>query len=172
MVDVRALAESFLAFPLKVVFAAGKLDLLAAVMAQIDLNRRLDDSRRAIADGHGILADATCFAALRDRALRQVSRSSRPVQPVAVLFAPSVDAALVALVDQFDTDSVSALLDFLESIQPRLVDSLGMLPEAESVFQGRVRLLPIEGWVFLYEYYPAAREVHVLDMIAAGRNWR
>lgn len=73
MEDMRALADSFLADPLKADVAAGKLDLLDAVMAQIDLNRRLDASRRAIADGDGVVADATYFAALRDRALRRVS---------------------------------------------------------------------------------------------------
>lgn len=40
------------------------------------------------------------------------------------------------------------------------------------MFQGRVRMFPVEGYVFLYEYDPGASEVHVLDMIAPGRNWR
>lgn len=73
MEDVRALADSFLAEPLKADVAAGKLGLLDAVMAQIDLNRRLEASRQAIAEGEGIVADATYFAGLRDRALRRIS---------------------------------------------------------------------------------------------------
>ena len=48
MDDERALADSCLADPLKADVAAGKLGLLDAVMAQIDLNQRLDASRRAI----------------------------------------------------------------------------------------------------------------------------
>jgi len=43
---VRALADTFLAPPLKADVAAGKLDLLDALMAQIDLNRRLKAGRQ------------------------------------------------------------------------------------------------------------------------------
>lgn len=94
------------------------------------------------------------------------------MQPVSVLFAPSVDAALGALVDHVDTDSLPALLDFIERIQTRLLETLGTFPESGPVFQGTVRMYPVEGYVFLYEYNPSACEVHVLDMIAPGRNWR
>ena len=45
-------------------------------------------------------------------------------------------------------------------------------PEAGPVFQGRVRMFPVEGYVFLYEHDPADGDVHVLDMIAPGQNWR
>lgn len=70
MEDVRAFADTFLAAPLK---AAGKLDLLDALMAQVDLNRRLEAGRKAIAAGDGIGADATYFASPRNHALRRVS---------------------------------------------------------------------------------------------------
>lgn len=73
MEDVRALADSFLAEPLKAEVASGKLALLDAVMVQIDLNRRLEAGRKAISEGDGIVADATYFASLPDRALRRVS---------------------------------------------------------------------------------------------------
>jgi hypothetical protein len=94
------------------------------------------------------------------------------MQPVIVLFAPEVDAALVELIDHVDVDSIPTVLDFLERVQGRLVKTLSTLPEAGPVFHGRVRMLPVEGYVFLYEHHPAANEVHVLDMIAPGRNWR
>jgi len=73
MEDIRALADSFLAAPLKADVEAGKIGLLDALMAQVDLNRRLDAGRQAIAAGDGIVVDATYFAGLRDRALRRVS---------------------------------------------------------------------------------------------------
>lgn len=73
MENVRALADTFLAEPLKADVAAGTIGLLDALMAQVDLNRRLKADRTAIAAGDGIVADATYFAALRDRALRRVS---------------------------------------------------------------------------------------------------
>ena len=73
MEDVRALADSFLAGPLKAEVVAGKLNLLDALMAQVDLNRRLEAGRKAIVEGDGIVADATYFTNLRDRALRRVS---------------------------------------------------------------------------------------------------
>jgi hypothetical protein len=92
--------------------------------------------------------------------------------PVTVLFAPSVDAALVALIDFVDTDEIPTVLAFLERIQTRLVETLSTFLEAGSAFQGTVRMFPVEGYVFLCEYHPAQGEVHVLDMIAPGRNWR
>ena len=92
--------------------------------------------------------------------------------PVTVLFAPGVDAALVEFIDHVDVDSIPTVLDFLERIQARLVKTLSTLPEAGPVFQGRVRMFPVEGYVFLYEHHPDANEVHVLEMIAPGRNWR
>lgn len=73
MEDVRALADTFLAAPLKADVASGKLDLLDALMAQVDRNRRLEAGRKAITEGEGIVADAAYFANLRDRALRRVS---------------------------------------------------------------------------------------------------
>ena len=94
------------------------------------------------------------------------------MQPATVLFAPGVDAALVEFIDHVDVDSIPTVLDFLERIQARLVKTLSTLPEAGSVFQGKVRMFSVEGYVFLYEHHPAANEVHVLDMVAPGRNWR
>ena len=89
-----------------------------------------------------------------------------------VLFAPEVDAALVELIEHVNVDSIPTVLDFLERIQTRLVKTLSTLPEAGPVFQGKVRMFPVDGYVFLYEYHPDTNEVHVLDMIAPGRNWR
>ena len=60
----------------------------------------------------------------------------------------------------------------LERTQTRLVKTLGTLPEAVPVFQGNVRMFPVDEYVFLYEHHPASNEVHVLDMIAPGRSWR
>ncbi len=72
MEDIRALADSFLAAPLKADIEAGKIALLDALMVQVDLNRRLEAARQEIGAGDGIVADATYFASLRDRALRRV----------------------------------------------------------------------------------------------------
>lgn len=73
MEDVRALADTFLAPPLKADVAAGKLNLLDALMAQVDLNWRLEAGRKAIVEGDGHVADETYFASLQDRTLRCVS---------------------------------------------------------------------------------------------------
>jgi len=94
------------------------------------------------------------------------------MQDVTVLFAPGVDAALVELIDHVDSDSIPTVLNFLERIHARLVQTLCAFPEAGPVFQGAVRIFPVEGYVFLYEHRPAEGEIHVLDMIAPGRNWR
>jgi len=94
------------------------------------------------------------------------------MQPVTVLFAPRVDAALLELIDYVNVDSIPTVLDFLERIQGRLVETLSTFPDAGPVFQGEVRMFPVEGYVFLYEHHAVAHEVHVLDMIAPGRKWR
>ena len=94
------------------------------------------------------------------------------MSPATVLFAPGVDAALVEIIDHVDVDSIPTVLDFLERIQTRLARTLSEFPEAGGVFQGEVRMFPVEGYVFFYEHHAAAHEVHVLDLIAPGRNWR
>jgi hypothetical protein len=94
------------------------------------------------------------------------------MQLIIVLFAPAVDAALVELIDHVDVDSIASVLDFLDRIQSRLVQTLSTFPEAGAIFQGEVRMFPVDGYVFLYENHPSKGEVHVLDMIAPGRNWR
>lgn len=94
------------------------------------------------------------------------------MQSTTVLFAPRVDAALVEVIDYVDVDSIPAVLDFLERLQTRMIETLSTFPEAGPGFQGAVRLFPVEGYVFLYEHHPVAGEIHVLDMIAPGRNWR
>jgi hypothetical protein len=94
------------------------------------------------------------------------------MQPATVLFAPAVDAALVEIIDHVDVDRIPTVLDFLERIQKRLVETLSTFPEAGPVFQGEVRMFPLESYVFLYEHRPSIGEVHVLNMITPGRNWR
>jgi hypothetical protein len=94
------------------------------------------------------------------------------MQTVTVLFAPAVDAALVELIDHVDVDTIPTVLDFLERIQTRLVQTLSAFPEAGPVFQGAVRMFSVEGYVFLYEPHTDRGEVHVLDLIGPRRNWR
>ena len=89
-----------------------------------------------------------------------------------VLFAPSVDAALTNMIDYVETDDLPAVLNFLEELQTRLVHTLSTHPEGGAPFQGTVRMFAIRGYTFLYEYHGEANEVHVLDMIAPGQNWR
>jgi len=73
MQDVQALADDFLAEPLKADVLAGKLKVVDALMSQISINKRLAASRKAIAEGRGIVADADYFAGLRERALARTS---------------------------------------------------------------------------------------------------
>ena len=94
------------------------------------------------------------------------------MQPVTVLFAPEVDAALVNLIDHVDVDRIPTVLDFLERIQGRWVETFSTVSEAGPIFQGEMRMFPVEGHVFLYEHHPSKGGAHVLDMIAPGRNWR
>lgn len=70
--DVRALAGDFLAEPLKAEVADGTRSVLDALMAQIEINRRLEASRKAIAGGQGVVGDDTYFKALRERALVRI----------------------------------------------------------------------------------------------------
>lgn len=89
-----------------------------------------------------------------------------------VLFAPSVDAALLDLIDYVELDRVPTVIAFLERIQNRLVATLSTFPEAGSPFQANIRLFVVEGYSFLYEYHPDKGEVHVLEMKAPGIDWR
>lgn len=89
-----------------------------------------------------------------------------------VIFGPEVDAAILALIDYVALDEIPVVLDFLGRIQERLVNTLSLFPEGGSRFQGNVRMQTVEKYTFLYEYHQDTNEVHVLDMMAPGQNWR
>ena len=89
-----------------------------------------------------------------------------------VIFGPGVDAAITYLIDYVDIDDLPTVITFLERIQTRLVNTLATLPEGGSRFQGTVRMMVVEKYTFLYEYHASLNEVHVLEMIAPGKDWR
>jgi len=73
MEDIHSLASAFLADPLKEDVAAGRINVIEAMMQQISLNKRLEANRQAIAAGRGVLADEKYFDSLRKRALSRTS---------------------------------------------------------------------------------------------------
>ena len=73
MEDIHALAEVFLAEPLKAEVAEGQQNVIDAIMAQIRINTRLEQARADIAEGRGKLADTGYFDALRARAQARMS---------------------------------------------------------------------------------------------------
>lgn len=73
MEDVRALADAFLSEPLRAEVEQGKRPVVEALMAQLAINKRLEASRQAIAEGRGLLADESYFQSLRERALSRQS---------------------------------------------------------------------------------------------------
>jgi hypothetical protein len=89
-----------------------------------------------------------------------------------VFLGPEVDAAILALIDYVELDEIPAVLNFLDRIQERLVNTLSTFPEGGSRFQGNVRMKVVEKYTFLYEYHADTNEVHVLDMKGPGLDWR
>lgn len=89
-----------------------------------------------------------------------------------VIFGPMVDTAIIDLIDYVEPSDIPKVLNFIESIQNRLVKTLSTAPEGGSRFQGPVRSFVVEGYVFLYQYHSDLNEVHVLEMNAPGQNWR
>jgi|AntRauTorckE5430_2_1112549.scaffolds.fasta_scaffold01120_6 hypothetical protein len=89
-----------------------------------------------------------------------------------VFLGPEVDAAILALIDYVEVDEIPAVLNFLDRIQERLVNTLSTFPEGGSRFQGNVRMKVVEKYAFLYEYHADTNEVHVLDMKGPGLDWR
>ncbi len=73
MEDIRALAHAFLAEPLKADVEAERLNVIEAIMAQVDLNKRLTANRKAISEGRGVVADDAYFEKLRARAEARIS---------------------------------------------------------------------------------------------------
>lgn len=71
--DVNALADAFLAEPIKAEVAEGKRSVLDALVAQIEINKRLEASRAAISEGRGVVADEAYFDELRARAQSRLS---------------------------------------------------------------------------------------------------
>lgn len=89
-----------------------------------------------------------------------------------ILLAPEVDAAILRLIDYVDPSEIRDVLTFLEGIQQRMARLLSDFPESGARFQGGVRFLALEGYTFLYEYHADTNEVHVLDLMMLGQNWR
>lgn len=89
-----------------------------------------------------------------------------------VIFAPSVDAAILDMIDYVDVTDIPTVIAFVERIQKRLVGTLSTFPEGGSPFQAGIRLFVVDGYSFLYEYHPDSNEVHVLEMKAPGIDWR
>lgn len=89
-----------------------------------------------------------------------------------IILAPEVDGAILRLIDHVDPSEIPDVLNFLEGIHQRMVRTLSDFPEAGAPFQGRVRFLALEGYTYLYEYHEDTNEVHVLDLMMPGQNWR
>ena len=73
MEDLKALGEHFLAEPIRQDVEQGRMSLLEALMAQVNLNKRLEANRKAISEGRGVVADDAYFDRLRQRALARQS---------------------------------------------------------------------------------------------------
>jgi len=80
--------------------------------------------------------------------------------------------AILRLIDYVDPSEIPGVLHFIEQIQERMAKALSTFPEAGAPFQGRVRFLAVDGYTFLFEYHEEANEVHVLDLMMPGQNWR
>lgn len=89
-----------------------------------------------------------------------------------IILAPEVDGAILRLIDHVDPSEIPDVLNFLEGIHQRMARTLSDFPEAGAPFQGRVRFLTLEGYTYLYEYHEDTNEVHVLDLMMPGQNWR
>ncbi|MHA7886151.1 hypothetical protein [Roseicyclus sp.] len=89
-----------------------------------------------------------------------------------IILAPEVDAAILRLIDHVDPSDIPNVLRFLDGIHQRMARTLSAFPEAGVAFQGSVRFLALEGYTYLYEYHGDLNEVHVLDLMMPGQNWR
>ena len=89
-----------------------------------------------------------------------------------IILAPEVDGAILRLIDHVDPSEIPDVLNFLEGIHQRMARTLSDFPEVGAPFQGRVRFMALEGYTYLYEYHEDTNEVHVLDLMMPGQNWR
>lgn len=89
-----------------------------------------------------------------------------------ILLAPEVGAAILGLIDYVDPSEIPDVLAFLEGIHQRMAHLLSDLPERGARFQGGVRFMALQGYTYLYEYHADRNEVHVLDLMMLGQNWR
>ena len=69
--DLNDMARSYLAEPILSDVELGKISVADALVAQTKINKRLEDSRRSISEGKGIVADSAYFTNLHERALQR-----------------------------------------------------------------------------------------------------
>lgn len=89
-----------------------------------------------------------------------------------IILAPEVDAAILRLIDYVHPSEIPDVLKFIERIQSSMAGTLSAYPEGGARFQDQVRMFPVDGYTFLYEYQAETNEVHVLDLLMPGQNWR
>lgn len=89
-----------------------------------------------------------------------------------IILAPEVDTAVLRLIDHMDASEIPDVLAFLEGVHQRMASTLSDFPESGARFQSGVRFLSLSGYTYLYEYLAEANEVHVLDLMMPGQNWR
>lgn len=89
-----------------------------------------------------------------------------------IILAPEVDAAILRLIDHVHPSEIPDVLDFIEAIQTSMIQTLSDFPEAGPVFREPVRMFPVQRYTFLYEYLAEVNEVHVLDLMMPGQDWR
>lgn len=67
--DLTELASTYLAEPIRRDVESGKLCVAEALMAQTQINKRLEEGRKAISEGKGVVVNDAYFDDLHQRAL-------------------------------------------------------------------------------------------------------
>ena len=91
---------------------------------------------------------------------------------VAVQISDQADRALLEALVYIYQDNPVAAVDLIADLQKRIVQTLGLFPEAGTKWHGDQRLLTIRGYTFVYRHDAARGEVLVLDMFGPGMDWR
>lgn len=92
--------------------------------------------------------------------------------PTTVVFTEAARAALLEILDHIARDSPAAALAFVDTLETRLVTTLGTFPEAGPRFQGDLRFHVIRGYAFVYRHDAESESVFILDVFGPRENWR
>jgi toxin ParE1/3/4 len=76
------------------------------------------------------------------------------------------------IADYIAQDNPHRAISFINEIEKRLCDVLGVFPRSGKIYKKDTRFIIIEDYVALYEIDDAGKTINILRLISGARDWK